>query len=86
MKVYPPEIVITYYHRRIAILMSDGTERLGFFHKWTERDGKDYALIENTEGTFEYVTVEAIRILPIDNEVPSKELEEAYREINILKG
>jgi hypothetical protein len=85
MAILPHEIIITTERRQIAIMMGDHTERLGFFHKWSENGDEDYALVENTEGHLEYIHPEAIRFLPIGNEVIPKELEKIYRNIGILK-
>ena len=86
MATFPHEIAITYHRRKIAITKGDLTERLGFFHKWTENGDEDFALVENVEGDLEYVPVHAIRFLPVDNEIAPKELEKIYQEIGILKG
>ena len=85
MALLPHEIKITTEHRQIAITKGDHTERLGFFHKWSEKCGEDYALIENTDGQLEYIHPEVMRFLPIGNEMAPKELEKTYREIGILK-
>lgn len=82
----PPEITVVTERRHIAILKGDGTERLGFFHKWTECGDNDYALIENTEGSLEYIPVHAFRFLPIGDDMAPIEVEKAYHEMNILKG
>lgn len=81
-------ITITMERRQVAILMPDGSERLGFFHKWSYDSDleKDFALVETSKGNMEYVTVERIRFLPIGNEVSAETLQETYHEIGILKG
>ena len=82
------EITIKVERRQVAVLMPDGSERLGFFHKWSyDNDlGKDFALVETPKGIVEHVPVERIRFLPIGNEVAAEELETMYRENGILKG
>ena len=77
--------------RQVAILMPDESERLGFFHKWSELHlpvlgTQDRALVEATDGTLTYVSANCIRFLPIDNKVAAEELENIYRENGILKG
>ena len=85
------EITITKERRQVAVRQPDGSERLGFFHKWTELDlpvlgVQDRALVEAPDGTMTYVSASHIRFLPIGNAVPAEELEEAYRKNGILKG
>lgn len=82
------EIIIKQERRKVAVLMSDASERLGFFHKWSYDNDleKDFALVETPKGIMEYVPVERIRFLPIGNEVAAEELEIMYRENGILKG
>lgn len=78
------EITITVERRQVAVLMPDGSERLGFFHRWSST--KDLAMVECPDGTMEYVNANAIRFLPIGNEVSPHKLEEVYRLNGILKG
>ena len=73
------------------VQMPDGSERLGFFHKWSElklpvSGTQDQALVEAPDGTMTHVDAHCIRFLPIGNEVPPCELETMYRENGILKG
>lgn len=86
MDILPHEIKITNHRRQVAITKGDLTERLGFFHKWTENGDEDFALVENAEGGLEYVPVHAMRFLPIEDDIAPKELEKIYRDIGILKG
>jgi len=85
------EITITVERRQVAVLMPDGSERLGFFHKWSElhlpvSGTQDRALVEAPDGTMEYISANCIRFLPIGNKIPPRELEEIYHENGILKG
>lgn len=86
MALLPHEITITTERRQVAITKGDGSESLGFFHKWSENGDEDFALVENAEGHLEYISPEAMRFLPIGNKMAPKELEKTYREIGILKG
>lgn len=79
-------ITVTVERRQVAVLMPDGSERLGFFHKWSHSGAKDLALVETIDGTMTYVSANCIRFLPIGNDVPAEELETIYRENGILKG
>ena len=79
----PGEITIVTERRKVAIMKGDGTERLGFFHKWNI---DDFAIVENTEGRIEYLRSFEFRFLPVDNEFGAHELEKIYREIGLLKG
>ena len=82
------EIIVKQERRQVAVRMPDGSEKLGFFHKWSyDSDLEvDYALIEATDGTMEYATIDRFRFLPIGNEIPAEKLEAIYRENGILKG
>lgn len=85
------EITIKQERRQVAVLMPDGSERLGFFHKWSELElpvlgTQDRALVEAPDGTMTYVSASHIRFLPIGDEVAPCELETVYRENGILKG
>lgn len=86
MAILPHEITFTMHRRKVAILDKGFTERLGFFHKWTENGDDDYALIENTDGFLEYIPVHMFRFLPLDDEVNPKELEKIYHEFGLMKG
>ena len=86
MAILPHEINVTVYRRQVAIIKGDETERLGFFHKWSENGDEDFALIENTEGKLEYIPTFAFRFLPIGDEMLPAELEKIYFEMGILKG
>ena len=86
MAMFPKDIKIIRERRQVAIMMGDMTERLGFFHKWTENGDEDFALVENAEGGLEYVPVHAMRFLPIEDDIAPKKLEKIYRDIGILKG
>jgi hypothetical protein len=86
MAMLPHEITMTIHCRKVAIMKGDGTERLGFFHKWSENGDDDYALVENTEGCMEYVPVHAFRFLPVDDEIKATELEKIYHEIGLMVG
>lgn len=85
MAALPHEITFTTERRQVAITKGDMTERLGFFHKWSETGDDDLALVENTEGTLEYIPVHAIRFLPIGDDILPKELEKIYKEMGLLK-
>lgn len=81
------EITIKVERRQVAVLMPDGSERLGFFHKWSSLEGgRDWALVEAPDGTMTHVRAKHLRFLPIGNEVAAEELETMYRENGILKG
>ena len=85
MAAIPSEIIIKTQRSRVAIINGDLTERLGFFHKWSEINGADYALIENTEGRLEYIPAYLIRFLHTKiNEAAGQE--RLYRDTGILKG
>lgn len=87
MAMLPPnEMTVIFERRQVAITKGDGTERLGFFHKWTENGDDDFALVENTDGTLEYIPPHAIRFLPVDDDIAPKELEKAYKNLGIIKA
>ncbi len=85
MAVLPHEITFAFERRQVAITKGDETERLGFFHKWTECGDDDFALVENTDGTLEYIPPHAMRFLPIGDDVAPKELEKIYSELGFIK-
>lgn len=78
------EITIKVERRQVAVLMPDGSERLGFFHRWSVKD--DTALVEAPDGTMTHVRAKHLRFLPIGNKVPPHELEAVYHAQGILKG
>lgn len=83
------DITVTVERRQVAIMSPGKPEKLGFFHKWSyDSDLElDYALVENVDGTMEYVRADLIRFLPIGNEVAAEKLERIYREeLGLLKG
>ena len=80
----PKEITITTERRQVAIMKGDGTERLGFFHKWSENGDEDFALVENTAGALEYIPVHAFRFLPVGDDIFPEKLEEIYKENGIM--
>lgn len=85
MAMLPHEIAVTVVRRQVAITKGDGTERLGFFHKWSECGDDDFALVENADGTLEYIPPHAIRFLPVGDDIAPKELEKAYKKLGIMK-
>ena len=86
MAILPHEIAFTFERRQVAITKGDGTERLGFFHKWSECGDDDFALVENAEGKLEYIPPHAMRFLPVGDDVAPKELEKIYKEHGIIKA
>jgi hypothetical protein len=85
------DITVKVKRRQVAVRMPDGSERLGFFHKWSElklpvSGTQDRALVEAPDGTITYVDAHCIRFLPIGDEISAEELETMYRENGILKG
>lgn len=86
MAILPHEIAVTVERRQVAITKGDGIERLGFFHKWAKCGFGYFALVENTEGTLEYVNPHAIRFLPVGDEILPEELEKIYIEQGIIKA
>lgn len=86
MHMIKDEITVRMERRKIAVRLPNGAERLGIFHKWTEFDGKDFALVEAVDGAMDYVPVNQIRFLPVENKITMKELETVYRQHGLLKG
>lgn len=86
MTLLPKDITIRMEQRKVAIRMENGYERLGIFHKWTEIDRMDYALIENTDGGMEYIPMYRIRFLPLDNEISRDDFADIMRRHGILRG
>lgn len=82
------DITIKVQRRQVGCRLADGSERLGFFHKWSYDTTleKDFALVEMPNGKMEYFNVDLIRFLPIENEIPPHELEEIYHRHGFLKG
>lgn len=86
MNLIPRDVTIRMEQRKVAIRMENGYERFGIFHKWTEIDRMDYALVQNTDGGMEYIPMYRIRFLPMDNTVPLNDLEDTLRKFGILRG
>jgi hypothetical protein len=86
MNLIPKDVTIRMEQRKVAIRMENGYERLGIFHKWTELDRMDYALIENTDGGMEYIPMHRIRFLPMDNAIPLNDLADTLRKYGVLRG
>ena len=82
----PHEITFTVERRQAAVMQDDGTEKLGFFHKWTKCGNDDFALVENAEGIIEYIPPHALRFLPIGDEIAPKQLEKMYKELGLIKS
>jgi hypothetical protein len=85
------EIMIRMERPDVAVIMADGSEALGFFHKWTEMKlpvsgTQDMALVEMVDGTMHYFYANCIRFLPVKHGIPHDELETLYREHGLLKG
>lgn len=85
------KITVKKERRQVAVLMPDGSEKLGFFHKWSELNlpvsgTQDRALVEGIDGTLTYISANCIRFLPIGNKISAEELETIYRKNGILKG
>lgn len=85
------ELIVKNERRLCAVLLADDTEKMGFFHKWTNNfedlEVVDYGLIEMADGIMKYVPAESIRFLNINEEVTCPKLmEEQLNKLGILNG
>lgn len=85
------ELIVKRERRLCAVLLKDDTEKMGFFHKWSDKfedlEVVDYGLVEMADGTMHYVPAESIRFLHLDEEVVCPKLyEEQLNKLGILNG
>lgn len=81
------EIIVKQERREVAVAMNDGSEELGWFHKWSYDSNleNDYALVEFGDGRLQYVRYDRLRFFMIPGEHSLEYLNKAYKEMGALK-
>lgn len=68
----------------VSYIDDSGIERLAIFHKWTEHEGNDFALVQTVKGTMKYVPAITIRFLRNGEDIPLEDVERMYNDVGIL--